>query len=145
MNAFAFVDLLSQYDSGVGTQTERLTTFLESRLGIDREAASVAVQMWRHTLMHGGNPRPLPRSQGGDLAEGRYLWLPHWGEPWLRSPDNMTLVNGGSDRILNLGLSDFVADLRLAAESLLDELSLTTEGRSCVEAVEQRIARAPIA
>jgi hypothetical protein len=143
MNAFAFVDLLSQYDNNDRDQTRRMVTFVETRMDASREAASVAVQMWRHTLMHAANPRPLPRRASANSPVGNYLWLLHWGEPWLPRAQHMTVIDNGNDRVLNFGLADFVSDLQRAACATLDELALTDDGRRRVEVVEAGIARAP--
>lgn len=143
MNAFAFVDLLSQYDNDDREQTRRMVAFMERRLGASRETASVAVQMWRHTLMHAANPRPLPRGATSNGGDGNYLWLLHWGEPWLPRAQNMTINDLGLDRVLNLGLAEFVEDLDRSACSTLDELALAADGRQRVERVEARIARVP--
>ena len=143
MNAFAFVDLLSQYDNDDREQTRRMVAFMERRMGAGREAASVEVQMWRHTLMHAANPRPLPRGAQSRGGGGNYLWLLHWGEPWLPRAQHMTVSDLGPDRVLNLGLVEFVEDLCRGACETLDELALAADGRQRVEHVEARIARAP--
>jgi len=107
MNTFALADRLSTYRSGGHSrQTERLKGALVE-MGSGTEAAAVAVQMWRHTLMHTGMPVVLEGSMGHD----RYRWLLHWGEPYLARSHHMTLTAHPEGRVLNFGAMFAVEDL----------------------------------
>jgi hypothetical protein len=62
MSCFSFIDLLSQYaGSGVGSQgqTPRMISFMDQYFGYEHSTNAVAVQLWRHTLMHTANPRRI--------------------------------------------------------------------------------------
>src|SRR5947209_6346801 len=72
MSTFAMVDVISLLEHGDRVkQTPRMRRLLVDRLRVDTHAAAVAVQMWRHTLMHTGNPGVLVDRQTGL----RYQWL----------------------------------------------------------------------
>jgi hypothetical protein len=66
MGVFSFLDLLSYYWSGreLG-QTTRMVEFMEKYINSNREAHSIAVQIWRHKLMHTSRPRALRDQKTG--------------------------------------------------------------------------------
>jgi len=43
--------------SGNKPQTERMVDFMDRYMGYERQAHSLAVQLWRHKLMHTARPR----------------------------------------------------------------------------------------
>src|SRR5262249_28813116 len=53
MNAFSIVDLLSVYwEPSEQQQTSRMRRLLVDYLNVPKRQAAIAVQLWRHTLMH---------------------------------------------------------------------------------------------
>lgn len=72
MNTMALVDRLSFYRAPMQPLTNRLRALLRN-MGADAEAAAVTVQMWRHTLIHTGNPIPFTNTATGTT----YRWLLH--------------------------------------------------------------------
>jgi hypothetical protein len=81
MGVFSLIDLLSYYWSGTSkqSQTTRMVDFMEKYMNSNREAHSLAVQIWRHKLMHTSRPRALT-----DPKIGKTLyWLLQWFEPHL--------------------------------------------------------------
>ncbi len=76
--AFATIDYFSSYwagwnDSGgdrAKNQTNRLTSFMVKYLGYAAKESKIAVNIWRHKLMHTGEPRVLRARTGSE----RYLW-----------------------------------------------------------------------
>ncbi len=121
MVLFSQIDLLSAHwrgDTSSRGQTKRMVDFMEQYMGFEREVASVAVQMWRHKLMHTGEPRHLYDKRTGKV----YRWLLHWGK---HLPENLhcTFSETSDSRILNLGLLYLVADLKTGIETYLADLS----------------------
>jgi hypothetical protein len=111
MNVMSLADRLSVYRSGTAKdQTKRLRRlFVE--MGTTPDAAAVAVQLWRHTLMHTG----LPVTIRDEESNTRYQWLLHWGPPHLAAEQHMTLSPGGEGLwILNFGALTAVDDLGAA-------------------------------
>jgi len=108
MNVMSLADRFSTYVAGSHKhQAIRLRTLFQS-MGSTPEAAAVAVQAWRHTLMHTGLPVHIR-----DRASGvEYALLLHWGEEHLRRPQHMTVIDYPGGRILNFGALYAVEDLR---------------------------------
>ncbi len=82
----------------------------------ERRANSLAVQVWRHKLMHTSSPRELCDHESGVT----FRWLLHWGDDHLPREHHFKFQPGGS--ILNLSLFGLIDDVRRAAEGYLDEL-----------------------
>lgn len=114
---FAFIDTLSAYwrGSGAGNQTSRMVDFMDRYLNPDRAANSVAVQIWRHKLIHTALPRNLLRSSGEPQT-----YLIHWhesrmgGEP-VYSVGRLACIS--LIEMLERGTQAFVADV-LASKTL---------------------------
>ncbi len=114
MNTMALADRLSFYRAPATHQTVRLRA-LFSEMGADPEAAAVTVQMWRHSLVHTGDPLPFT-----DTGTGvKYLWLLHWGEEHLPREEHLTFSHGPEVRTLAFGALHAAADLYESAERLL--------------------------
>lgn len=110
MATFSMIDLLSHLRYSDSNQTPRMRKFLHQYVGASREAAAVATQLWRHTLMHTANPRMLI-----DQASGRtYRWLLHWREHLPRE-QHMQFQRTDGESILNVGLMYLVEELAAAA------------------------------
>lgn len=121
MGLFARIDLLSAYwkgDASSHGQTIRMIKFMDQYLSPNHEANSVAVQMWRHKLMHTSEPRHLHDHHTGKI----YRWLLHWGEH-LPSHQHYTFAETSDSRILNIGLMYLIADLKNGIEKYLADLS----------------------
>jgi hypothetical protein len=90
------------------------------------EAAAVAVQMWRHTLMHTANPRPLIDTQSGKA----YQWLLHWGAAHLSKDHHLHFQPGA--QVLNVGLSYLLDDVTAACNKVFAEALTSTERKSII-------------
>lgn len=114
MSTMALADRLSFYRAPTTHQTDRLRALL-LEMGADAEAAAVTVQMWRHTLIHTGDPMPITNSATGTT----YQWLLHWGEEHLPREQHLTFANAQGVRVLAFGALHALADLHQAAARLL--------------------------
>lgn len=121
MSCFARIDLYSRYWRGTNEkQTLRMRDFLGEYVYPNRlEENRVAVQMWRHTLMHTSEPRRLRDRRTGM----EYMWRVHFKEP-LREEQHYTFVQGhDGTRILDIGIVYFVADLKHGMKKFLNDLN----------------------
>ncbi len=136
MVVFSKIDLLSAcWRGSESKQTKRMIDFLDKYLDSSHEAHSVAVQVWRHKLMHTGKPRALH-----DRAQGRrYYWLLHWREHLPRE-QHFTFTDCLDSRNLNLALVYLIEDLRQAAERYLGDLASSPQLQAAREKVEQGLA-----
>lgn len=125
MMTFAHVDRASALWAGSDSakdQTLRMLDFLDRYVSPNREANAVAVQVWRHKLMHTARPRLLT-----DPATGKiYYWLLHW---WIHLPkeQHYTFVDSSDHRILNIGLVYLIDDVRSGIEKYLTELTCSPD------------------
>lgn len=120
MRVFAWVDLLSSYWKGSTSskgQTLRMIDFMERYINPHREAHNVAVQMWRHKLMHTAKPRPLSDPGTGKV----FQWLLHWYEH-LPEEQHYTFSETQESRVLNFGLMYLAQDLQRGMEAYFSEL-----------------------
>ena len=120
MGCFAFVDLLSKLSQSSPNQTDRMIGFMEAHIGERRLANEIAIQMWRHALMHTGNPQRLIEKDSG----ATYLWLLHWGRNHMPPDQHMTFRELPSgERVLNTALFFLIEDVLRGAENLFSEAS----------------------
>lgn len=115
MAAFARLDLYSRLwdgDSGA-KQTPRMRAFLARYLPRDPIADALAIQLWRHTLMHTSRPRRLREQVSGHV----YTYLLHWGAPQLPIEQHYVVSN----LKFSLGLQYLLSDLNRALEVYLVE------------------------
>lgn len=78
MYALATIDYFSSYWAGwndskrdpAKKQTVRLSDFMQRYLKYGKKESLIAVAMWRHKLLHTGEPRVLRSTNGKE----RYLW-----------------------------------------------------------------------
>jgi hypothetical protein len=119
MTCFAHIDLLSAYWKGnEHSPTERMIDFMEKYISPNREASSVAVQMWRHKLMHTSEPRFLTNQTTGKV----YKWLLHWREH-LPIEQHFIFQETTDSKILNIGLMYLIEDITRGAEKYLTDLA----------------------
>lgn len=133
MMTFAHVDRASALwagsDSAKG-QTPRMVGFLDRYVSPNHEANAVAVQVWRHKLMHTARPRLLT-----DPVTGKtYYWLLHW---WIHLPreQHYTFADSADRRILNVGLVYLIEDLRGGIQKYLEELASSPDLRKNFDTV----------
>jgi hypothetical protein len=121
MSGFSKLDLYSKLWDGGATreQTPRMRAFLARYLPRDPLADSVAIQLWRHTLMHTSRPRRLRDSTGRE-----YSYLLHWGVPELSCDDHYRV--SGSNK-LDFGLEHFIEDLGTLLGAYLADLNKLRE------------------
>ena len=122
MGAFSLLDRVSQLASGDRTnQTRRMVWFAASWLQYDRMLSGVAVHMWRHSLMHTGEPQRLIDSRGPTT----WRWLLHWGSHLPRE-HHLTESGDAQDRILNFALLYFLQDLHKGASEWFRSIAPNT-------------------
>jgi hypothetical protein len=110
MGTFARIDLLSAYWRGTfNDQSDRMVSFMTEYMATERHANSLAVQFWRHKLMHTSAPRELKDS----TSPITYRWLLHWGDEHLPREQHFKLQPGGEN--LNLSLIGLLQNIKLAA------------------------------
>ena len=137
MTVFARIDLLSAYWKGNAAsrdQTIRMIDFMDKYISHDHEANSVAVQMWRHKLMHTSEPRYLLNERTGKF----YGWLLHCWEH-LPLEQHYTFAETSDSRILNLGLVYLIEDLKAGVAKYLVDLSASPSLQSNVKRVQEEI------
>lgn len=133
MGVFSRIDLISAHWSGsYDDQSVRMVSFMDRYIQPNRTANSLAVQLWRHKLMHTSSPRALCDPNTGS----KYLWLLHWADDHLPREQHFTFQAGGT--ILNLSLMGLIANTRDAAAKYIEELntSRTLESKYDVVAHE---------
>ncbi|MGK3966702.1 hypothetical protein WMF38_21290 [Sorangium sp. So ce118] len=112
--SFGFIDVLSSYWKGNddGNQSTRMVDFMEKYLGPNRRAHSIAVQIWRHKLVHTAFPRNLRDSTTGGIVG----YLIQWHETQMTSHQpHYTILSNGRDEVFNLACISFLEDLEGAA------------------------------
>jgi hypothetical protein len=135
MNCLAFVDVLSRYRTDqAGGQTNRMIAFLVDYLGYSDSGSRVLVQLWRHNLMHTGNPG-LGR---GSRTQQSYKYLMQWGAKHLPRDQHMRFQAGSGDpRILNIGVAFLAGDLLEGAKRYFDDVRRS-------EALQERLLSAHV-
>ena len=136
MGVFARIDLVSAHWWGTyrGDQTQRMVQFMDRYFYSSHEANSVAVQMWRHKLMHTAQPRYLRDPDTGTL----YRWLLHWKDH-LSQEQHFTFATTADSRILNLGLVYLIRDVRRAVERYRIDLASKAELQAAFRKVEGEV------
>lgn len=122
MASFSKLDLYSKLWDGGATkdQTSRMRAFLARYFPRDPLTDALAIQLWRHTLMHTSRPRRIH-----DLKSGlEYSYLLHWGNPEL-SRDNHYKISGGNK--FDFGLEYFLDDLATLLTAYFADLANSTE------------------
>lgn len=127
MNAFAFVDLLSWCRTGSLKQSPRMVDLLVDYLGYGTTESAVSVKLWRHTLMHTGDPCELLEKSRQRLIR----WLMHWKDH-LPSTMHMTIHRGPGFDVLNTGVLYLIEDLGRGAAKLFTDLGSNAADRQAV-------------
>lgn len=103
--AFATLDFFSSYwagwnEGGKGrNQTDRMVSFSEHFLSYPRKEAQIAVNIWRHKLMHTSQPRVVTNAD----TDERYLW-----STGHETAGHMQLVATGTPNEFRLHFAPFV-------------------------------------
>lgn len=137
MRAFSYIDLVSSYWNGPGSkpQMERMVDFMDRYMGYERQAHSLAVQLWRHKLMHTARPRKLR-----DPATGKSMyWLLQWYEQHLPREQHFTVSDAGNQLNLNIGAIYLIEDVERAAIRYFDELDGSQELQTKANATESEL------
>lgn len=130
MGAFSQVDIWSALWAGTlrGNQTKRMRRFLDRFMNRDETANMLAVQLYRHTLMHTGRPRLL-----FDGATGvTHSFLLHWGRRLADSSVHYTVDAEGK---LTLNLECLIEDLSGALDRFVAEASENAEMCARIESL----------
>lgn len=113
MGGFSLLDRFSQLAVADDRQTPRMVEFAVRWLKYDPMLSNIAVQMWRHGLMHTGQPQRLIDSRAGNT----WRWLLHWGSSHLPREQHMTWsTSGPGENILNFALLHFLDDLHASVD-----------------------------
>lgn len=117
MFAFAQLDSWSLRALPEHKQSLRMVRFLDRFVHADRrEENRLAVQLWRHQLVHQGRPEVLTDKDSGI----QYRWLLHWGRPYLHDDLHYHIVRTDSrTRKLDFGLLQFIDDMERGLETFL--------------------------
>lgn len=125
---FAVIDYLSSLWSGWNDlsnrplkesrkQTQRMVDFLERYLKYGQAESIIAIDIWRHKLMHTAHPRILK----GDKI---YRWLWNYELPpnqhWKFHPNGIELI-------VSIGFFNLLRDLKLGVKKYGDELAGSEE------------------
>ncbi len=137
MWCFAHLDRLSAYwkgDASPRGQTERMVDYIEQYLRKPRLTCDVAVQIWRHKLMHIGEPRPLHDPKTGKMCR----WLLHWGEQLPRE-QHFTLEESADLLTLNMALFYLVEEIKHGQQDYLSELNSSANLQVRFEQAEEQL------
>jgi len=135
MRCFSLIDLFSAYWQGNSPskgQTQRMINFMQKYLIKDREICSVAVQIWRHKLMHTAHPRGLIDERTNKI----YRWLLQWGQDHLPYEQHFTFSETSDSKILNIGLMHLLRDIKKGLKNYLTDLSVQIKLQENFETVQ---------
>ena len=91
---------------------------LRYMLADQEETCNVSIQMWRHTLFHTAEPRIIRNVETGI----EYSWLLQWSERELPVDQHATFQPVEPPRVLNIGLTLLIGDVKRALNKYLDDL-----------------------
>jgi hypothetical protein len=116
-----------------------MVDFMEKYMSPNREAHSLAVQIWHHKFMHTSRPRALR-----DPTTGKTLyWLLQWFEPRLPREQHYTFSDTSNMRIWNLGAIYLIEDVERVAQTYLADLKHSAQLQANAEAVEAELTSYP--
>ena len=90
MTCFSWIDLLAAYWNRAGipsNQSQRMTVFMHTYMGIATKKANVTIHTWRHPLAHEAGIRVV------DDATTRYLPSENWE---VTADQHLTLIEAGT-------------------------------------------------
>ncbi|MFB3812726.1 MAG: hypothetical protein ACE14L_01335 [Terriglobales bacterium] len=131
MWCFSFVDLVSCCWKGALSsqgQSKRIVDFLQNYLHRPRFECSVAVNIWRHKMMHTAEPRRLHEN---GIA---FHWLLHWGD---ELPKDQHFSMSADGKTFRMALFYLVQDVRTALNCYLAELAVDSMLRANFDAVQR--------
>jgi hypothetical protein len=135
MSLFARIDLYAAYWRGsFAGQSLRMVDFMEEYMSVGRTEASLALQFWRHKLMHTSAPRELR----DPLKAQSYRWLLHWSDEHLPREQHFKLQGNGL--ILNLSLVGLIDHTQLALSAYLSALRTDGALQAKFDAVELELS-----
>ena len=111
-----------------------MIAFMEKYISPNREANSLAVQVWRHKLMHTAEPRFLTNRTTGKV----YKWLLHWYDQ-LPIEQHYIFQETSDMKVLNIGLMYLIMDIKSGAEKYLTDLATSAQLQINYERVEQTL------
>jgi hypothetical protein len=85
-----------------------MSDFLEKYLNYPQKESQVALEIWRHKLMHTAEPRPLRDAQTAEV----YVWLHHGIPGALPRNEHWKFHRNGARVIFQMGLPYLIEDLR---------------------------------
>jgi hypothetical protein len=134
MGVFSQVDLYAALLAGsIGKgQTKRMRDFLNRYSGRDPFASMLAVQLYRHTLMHTSRPRLLL-----DETTGRtHAFLLHWGRKRADAAAHYTVDADGK---LTLNLESLVEDVSRMLDAFIADATADSLLNAQIEALWQDV------
>jgi len=121
---FGFIDTFSAYWKGTDEkQSPRMVDFMDKYLGANRRAHSIAVQIWRHKLVHTALPRNLFDSANGKTVHYLIQW--HGNQMTPQQP-HYTIVPFGGDEVFNVACLALIEDLQRATMAYVADLEAST-------------------
>lgn len=141
LRVYSCVDLLSSFWRGTESdQSPRMVDFLETFTPYPRDVHSVAVQIWRHKLVHIARPRALHEPQSGL----RLYWLLQWYEPHLPRSMHMTFSVAHPLKVLNTGAIYLIEDAITAGKAYEDQLTQNPDLQFRAETFAKTLAEYPL-
>lgn len=124
MMCFSYIDLFSTLWKGntKDNQTVRMTQFMQKYMRMEYEVANVAVQLWRHKLMHTTRPRHLKIP----ATSMQYSWLLHWSDRHLPAEQHLKFNATDTNKILAIGLLYLLKDVQSAWKMYTKDLQNNT-------------------
>jgi hypothetical protein len=119
--AFGAIDAMSSYWRGNdASQSPRMVDFMETYVNPNRRAHSVAVQIWRHKLVHTALPRDLRDSSTGRTMHYMIQWHESQMQP---GQPHYSIVSFGRDEVFNLACISLLQDVERAAATFVADLN----------------------
>ena len=134
--AFSRIDLYSSYFVGHlrGPITDRMTDFMVKFMAVDEKVARVAIEIFRHKIVHTSIPRP-----SNDKTSGiRFHWLLHWSDDHLPRAENLSFQPNGY--VVNLSLLGLLEELKVGLSMYLQVLITDQSLIDNYNAVEAQLA-----
>lgn len=124
LNCFSFIDLLSgflygtQHWKSLGiNETKALSNFIYQYLKWNKEESLIAVNLFRHCLIHKANIYPHL-----DINGIKHRWLLHWSDNELPGSQHAQFQLLANEKILNLNLFHFIDDILKGVKEYKNDL-----------------------